>query len=337
MGMRTMEFTIQDIAKALGLSFVGDPNIVLKSIAPIDSATANQLSFVTGKQFAEALQRSQAGVVILPESLVNLAPSAYMVSSSPYLSYAKASHLFYPPAAVEAGVHSSAIIHSDAIIAKSASIGPKVVVESGAQIGKNCVIGAGCFIGEGAIIGDATHLFANVTIYHRCVLGQRCRVQSGAVIGGEGFGYVPSAQGWHRINQVGAVSIADDVEIGANTTIDRGALGDTIIEEGVILDNQIQIAHNVRIGKRTAIAGCTGIAGSTIIGKNCTIAGSVNIVGHLNITDNVHLTATSFVMRSISEPGRYSSGMPLETNRKWLRTLSRLTQLDLFAAKLRRL
>jgi UDP-3-O-[3-hydroxymyristoyl] glucosamine N-acyltransferase len=211
------------------------------------------------------------------------------------------------------------------------------VIEAGVSIGEHCVIGAGCFIGHDTLIGARSRLFAHVTIYHGCTLGAHCRVQSGTVIGGEGFGYARGPEGWQRINQVGGVVIGDRVEIGANTAIDRGAIGDTVIEEGVILDNLIQIAHNVRIGRNTAIAACTGIAGSANVGSECTIGGSVNINGHIHIVDKVHITATSFVIRSITEPGQYSSGMLLEKNSKWRRTAARLTQLDAMASKLRRL
>ena len=329
--------TLRQIAKSLELPFRGDADYIVDSVAAIHEAKSNQLSFVVSPKFSAELQKSQAGIIILPESLLDLASSHCLIAADPYLSYAKASQLIHPASRCIQGVHPSAVVDSSATVHPTASIAASAVVESGAIIGEDCVIGAGCCVGQGSVIGARSVLFANVTIYHDCHLGNDCRVQSGAVIGGEGFGYARDTDGWARINQIGRVLLGDRVEVGANTTIDRGAIGDTVIEDGVILDNQIQIAHNVRIGRNTAIAGCTGIAGSTTIGSNCTIAGAVNIVGHLNIVDNVHLTATSFVIRSITEPGAYSSGMPLEKNRKWHRTFVRLTQLDALASKINRL
>lgn len=335
--MDSMELTLHQVADALALPFFGNGEYVVDAIAPIHSAGKNHLSFVVDQKFAEQLATTSAGVVILPEDLQSGYKGNYIVSPDPYLSYAKVSHLFYPPSKETEGIHSAAVVHPETYIAKGASVKAGAIIEQGAKIGQGCVIGPGCVVGQNACIGARSHLFANVTIYHDCQLGVDCRVQSGTVIGGEGFGYARQKEGWLRINQIGRVIIGDRVEIGANTAIDRGAIGDTIIEDGVILDNLIQIAHNVRIGRNTAIAGCTGIAGSTTIGSNCTIAGSVNIIGHLNIVNNVHITATSFVMRSITEPGQYSSGMLLEKSGKWRRTAARITQLDAMAAKIRRL
>ncbi len=329
--------TLQSIASSLQLPFQGDPNYLVDSVAAIHDAAAHQLSFVVSKKFAAELEKSAAGIIIVPESLLDLVPGNCLIAPDPYLAYARVSHLLHPNRPARCGVHSSAVVDPGASVHETASIAANAVVEKGVSIGADSFIGAGCFVGKDSVIGARSHLFANVTIYHKCLLGNDCRIQSGAIIGGEGFGYARHSDGWARINQVGRVVLADRVEVGANTTIDRGAIGDTVIEEGVILDNQIQIAHNVRIGRNTAIAGCTGIAGSTTIGSNCTIAGAVNIVGHLNIVDNVHLTATSFVIRSITEPGTYSSGMPLEKNRKWHRTFARLTQLDALASKIHRL
>ncbi len=333
-----MRTTIGDIAEYLNLSFIGDGQHVIDSIASIHNAKENQLSFVVSKKYLNELRLSTAGVVIIHPDLLEYVPGASIISNDPYGSYAKVSHYLYPESSpCASGVHPSAVINPDANIAASTHIGANAVIEQGVSIGEDCSIGSGCVLGQGVVLGDGCVLFASVTINHSCRLGNHCRVQSGTVIGGEGFGYAPGKEGWLRINQIGAVAIGDRVEIGANTTIDRGAIGDTVIEDGVILDNQIQIAHNVLIGRYTAIAGCTGIAGSTIIGKNCTIAGAVSIVGHLNIVDNVHITANSLVLQSINESGKYSSGMPLQTNGKWRRTMARLTRLEKMAAKLNKL
>lgn len=329
--------TLESLATSLGLTFRGDPDYQVDSVAAIHDAAAHQLSFVVSGKYSNELRNSQAGIVILPESLLELAPNNCLIAADPYLAYAKVSHLLHPETQHHKGVHPTAFVDPNATVHPMASIGANAVIESGATIEDACIIGPGCFIGEGSVIGARSRLFPNVTIYHGCQLGSDCRIQSGTVIGGEGFGYARDTTGWERINQVGRVQLGNRVEIGANTTIDRGTIGDTIIEDCVILDNQIQIAHNVRIGRNTAIAGCTGIAGSTTIGRDCTIAGAVNIIGHLSIVDNVHLTATSFVIRSITVPGTYSSGMPLEKNRKWHRTFARLTQLDALASKINRL
>ena len=332
-----LELSLEEIADRLSLPYFGDPTYRLDGIASIENAEPNQLSFVVGKKYADELAATRAGVVILPEAMRNGFAGNAIVSPDPYLSYAYVSHIFYPPSPGFDGIHPAATVDPEAKVDPTASIAAGVVIERGARIEAGCVIGAGSVIGENARIGARTRLFANVTVYHSCELGIDCRVQSGTVIGGEGFGYAREGEGWQRINQIGRVMIGDRVEIGANTAIDRGAIGDTVIEDGVILDNLIQIAHNVRIGRNTAIAGCTGIAGSTSIGANCTIGGSTDIAGHLTIVDNVHFTGTAFVIKSVSEPGVYSSGMPAEKNSTWRRTVARLGQLDAMAVKLRRL
>ncbi len=316
------------LASALDLEFHGDATRELDGLAPVSVASQSQLTFVVSPRYRDSLINTEAGAVIVPAALADLAPCDTLISNQPYASYAAASQLLYPEYRAPAGINDSAMIDADTTIAADASIAAGVVVEQGASIEAGAEIGAGCCIGRGVTIGRNTILKPRVTINNDCQIGARCRIQSGAVIGSDGFGYAPTASGWMAIRQVGRVVIGDDVEIGANTTIDRGALADTVIGDGVILDNQIQIAHNVVIGERTAIAACVGIAGSTVIGKNCTIGGKSAIVGHLTITDNVHLTATSFVTQSISESGSYSSGMPLLPTGQWRRLYTRLGQLD---------
>ena len=316
------------LASALELEFHGDANRELTALAPVASADHSQLTFVVSPRYRDALVNTRAGAVIVPESLAEFAPCDTLISSQPYASYAAASQLLYPDYRAPAGISASALVDPDCQVAADASVGPGAIIEQGAVIAAGVQIGAGCCIGRGVTVSCDTVIKPNVTINADCQIGERCRIQSGAVIGSDGFGYAPTAKGWLAIRQVGRVIIGDDVEVGANTTIDRGALSDTIIGDGVILDNQIQIAHNVVIGERTAIAACVGIAGSTVIGKNCTIGGKSAIVGHLSITDNVHLTATSFVTRSIEESGSYSSGMPLLRTSQWRRLYTRLGQLD---------
>lgn len=335
-------FKLGHIAEALQLPLHGDPDLLVDHLSPIQSAAAGSLSFVVGKRFADALRQSQATAVIVPADLVTEAPGACLESPDPYYSYAAASHLLYPELKPRAGVHPTASVGEHVVLGDGCVIGPNCCIDDHVHIGSQTIIGAGTVIGSNTRIGSDCRLFAAVTVYHDCVLGDGCRVQSGAVIGAEGFGYAwggdsKETSAWLRINQIGRVCIGDHVQIGANTTIDRGALEDTVIEAGVILDNQIQIGHNVRIGAHTAIAGCVGIAGSATIGSHCRIGGKSAIVGHIQIADGVTLGATSFVSRSIDTPGAYASGAPLQAWTAWRKTFSRLPQLDDIVRRLRAL
>ena len=245
--------------------------------------------------------------------------------------------LLFPHAPAPVGVHPTAVVDPQAVVDGSASIGPHAVVEAGARIGARCEVGAGCFVGREAVIGADTRLLPNVTIYHECVLGERVLIQAGAVIGGDGFGFANDGGRWVKIPQLGRVVIGDDVEVGANSTIDRGAIDDTVVEEGVKIDNLVMVAHNVHIGAHSAAAGCVGIAGSARIGRHCTLAGGVGIVGHLEIADGVHVTGMSMVTHAIHESGVYSSGTPLMENREWRKSSVRFKQLDDMARRLREL
>ncbi len=305
--------------------------------APIERAKADELAFVVGKKFVEQLRSCQAGAVIVPSQMLEEAPGNCLVSDNPYDSYAVASWLLNPEHKIPLGVHASATVAPSAALGNNISIDANAVIGEAVVIGDGVSIGANCVIGDNVSINSNSRLFANVTIYHGCTVGHECRIQSGAVLGAEGFGYARNKDGWNGIHQTGGVQVGDRVHIGANTTIDRGAIDDTVIGDGVILDNQIQIAHNVRIGQNTAIAGCVGIAGSTTIGENCQIGGACNIVGHLSITDNVVLNAASLVTRSIDEAGRYSSGMPLQSSNSWKRTFVSLGKLDDLVKRVRRL
>ena len=326
-----------DLATALGLPLNGNPEHVVIRFATIEHAKENELAFVVGKKYVEELRSCQAGAVIVPPQMLTDAPGNCLVSDNPYDSYATASWLLNPEHKNASGIHASAVIAQSATLGVGVNVGPNVVIGENVLLGDSVCIGANCVIGDNVSIRDRSRLFANVTIYHGCQIGLDCRFQSGAVIGAEGFGYARHEQGWRAIHQTGGVQLGDRVHVGANTTIDRGAIDDTIIGDGVILDNQIQIAHNVQIGQNTAIAGCVGIAGSTTIGENCQIGGACNIVGHLSITDNVILNAASLVTRSIVEAGRYSSGMPLQTSNTWRRTFVSLGKLDDLVKRVRRL
>ena len=330
-----------DLAKALDLELHGDANCAITRLAPIETATADELAFVVGAKFRSALIHSAAGAVILPAALSASAPRNCLISEDPYVSYARASWLLKPWANPAPGVHASAIVHPTAKIAKTAHVGAGVVIGEQTIVGEEAVIEAHCVLGRRVSIGDQCQLFARVTVYDDVLLGECCRIQSGAVLGSEGFGYAwqraAETPGWQQIQQTGGVRLGNAVHVGANTTIDCGAIDATVIGNGVILDNQIQIAHNVCIGDYTAIAGCTGIAGSTHIGSHCQIGGACNIVGHLRIADRVVINAASLVTRSIDQPGRYGSGMPLQPEREWRRSFVTLGRLDSLFKRVRRL
>lgn len=327
---------LRQLADSLDLKLRGNGDLQIAALAPIADAGSSDLSFVVGPRYLKALRATGAGAVIVPPALVDEAPCSVLVSDNPYLSYARATHLLYPETVLTPGVAETAMVAPGATLGEGVTVLANAVIEEGVTIGAGSVIGVGVHVGRNSHIGEQCVIKTHVSIAHECLLGDRCRLQSGAVIGSDGFGYAPSKNGWVAIRQVGRVVIGNDVEIGANTTIDRGALADTIIEDGVILDNQIQIGHNVKLGKNTAIAACVGIAGSTTIGERCTIGGKTAIVGHLTITDDVHLTATSFVVRSITEAGSYSSGMPLQKTSLWRRTYSRLGRLEELARAIKK-
>lgn len=325
-----------ELAQALELDLHGDPTHEVYRLASIATASKDDLTFVVSTRYSDELKSSVAGAVIVPESMADIASGNYLVSANPYASYAKASWLLAPESTPAAGVHELANIHPSATVDPTATVGAYAVIGASVHIDTNAIIGEHCVLGAGVRIGARSRLFPRVSVYHDCELGEDCRVQSGAVVGAEGFGYA-YAQGWQAIHQTGRVVIGNKVHIGANTTIDRGAIDDTVISNGVILDNQIQIAHNVHVGENTAIAGCVGIAGSTHIGANCQIGGASNIVGHLTIADGVVLNATSYVSQSIDSPGRYSSGMPLQASAQWKRTFVTLTKLNELLNRVRRL
>jgi len=326
-----------ELATALGLTLHGNAERIVVALAPIDRAGPEELSFAVGHKQLDMLRRSQAGALIVTPALVAEVSGDCLSSLDPYASYAEASWLLQPEKRPAAGIHTSAQIDGTATIAASASIGAFAVIGAHTSVGERAVIGCRTILANDVHIGADTRLFPGVAVYERVTIGNDCRVQSGAVIGAEGFGFASTASGWQPIQQTGGVQIGDRVHIGANTTIDCGALDPTVIASGVILDNQIQIAHNVQIGENTAIAGCVGIAGSTTIGDNCQIGGACNIVGHISIADGVVLNAASLVTRSIADAGRYSSGMPLLPSGAWKRSFVTLSRLNELLRRVRRL
>ena len=327
-------FTLAQLAERLNASLSGDANLVVTGLAALQDAGADQLSFLANPQYRKYLASTRAGAVLLTPADAEAFAGNALIVANPYLAYGQLSHLFDRKPIASAGIHPSAIIAADAQIDPCASIGPGVVVESGVRIAAGVTLGAHCVIGARSQIGEGGWLAPRVTLYHDVCIGRRVVIQSGAVIGGEGFGFANEKGVWQKIAQIGGVSIGDDVEIGANTTIDRGALADTIIGNGVKLDNQIMIAHNVQICDHTAMAGCVGISGSTKIGKHCMIAGGVGMVGHIEVCDHVFVTGMTMVTRSITEPGAYSSGTAMQPAAEWKKSVARLRQLDDMARRL---
>jgi len=326
--------TLGEVAARLDLQLVGDPATPIAGLASLASATAQDLTFITSRKRLGELRSTAAAAVIVQPEWQRDCPVACLLAADPYLAYARASRLFDRRVAPDYRVHPTAIIAPDVQLGAPVAIGPGVVIETGVAIADDVVVDAGVFIGANSRIGARTHLYPNVVLYHGVRIGDDCRIHAGAVIGADGFGYAPGPDGWEKIAQLGGVQLGHRVEVGACSTIDRGALDDTVIDDGVIIDNQVQIAHNCRVGKNTAIAGCVGIAGSTTIGENCTLAGAVGVSGHLDICDNVHLTGQARVTRSIHAPGTYSSGTKLAPTRVWALNAVRFTRLDTLERRL---
>ncbi|AUY36010.1 UDP-3-O-(3-hydroxymyristoyl)glucosamine N-acyltransferase [Pseudomonas soli] len=333
----TVTMTLGQLAEALGAELKGPEALEITGLATLQEAVSGQLSFLANKQYRKFLDDSTASAVLLKaEDAEGFAGNALIVAD-PYLAYARISHLFDPKPKAVAGIHPSAVVAEDAQVDASASIGPFAVIESGAHIGANVTVGAHCFIGARCLIGEGGWLAPRVTLYHDVTIGKRVVIQSGAVIGGEGFGFANEKGVWRKIAQIGGVTLGDDVEIGVNTAVDRGALSDTRIGDGVKLDNQIQIAHNVQVGDHTAMAACVGISGSTRIGKHCMIAGGVGMVGHIDVCDNVFVSGMTMVTRSITEPGGYSSGTAMQPLAEWRKSAARIRQLDEMSKRLQQL
>lgn len=329
-----MKYTLGELAEHVSGKVKGDASCIIESVATLQHANATQITFLTNPSYRKQLGSTKAGAVIISASDAEYCPVNTIVSQNPYAAYARIAALLSPTETYSKGIDSSAHVATDAVISESASIAAGVVIESGVGIADSVRIGPGCVIQKNTKIAANSILTANVTIAHDCEIGERNLIHPGVVIGADGFGQAMDNGNWIKVPQLGRVVIGDDVEIGANTTIDRGAIENTVIEDNVKLDNQIQVAHNVKIGAHTAIAGCTAIAGSTKIGKHCRIAGMVGIVGHLEIVDNVTVTAKSLVTHSIKEAGVYSAGTPLEPSKKWRKNTIRFKQLDEMAKRL---
>lgn len=322
------DICLRDIVAALGGELHGDGNTRIDALAPLDRAGPGALSFVSHPKYRQGLVTSQAACVIVPLDLKSIAleRGACIVSEAPYLYFARLTQWWRKSldaqrasGGVQGGVHASAVVDVSAQVHPTATVGPLCVIERGARIGAH------------------THLRARVTVGEDCTIGRRCLLHSGVVIGADGFGFAPDGDRWEKIEQLGAVSIGDDVEIGANTCVDRGALNDTVIEDGVKLDNLIQVGHNVRIGRNTAIAGCVGIAGSAVIGPQCTIGGGAIVLGHLEIAAHVNISAGTLVSKSIHKSGHYTGIFPLDANANWERNAASLKQLHRLRERIKQL
>lgn len=330
-------YTLHDIAKHIGANVHGEGTTEIVGLNTLQDAGPKELSFLANPSYRNFLIDTRAGAVIVTVDDLDGYQGNALVMDNPYLGYALASSLFDCAPVSKPGVHPSAVVADSASVAKTASIGPNVVVSDNVVVGEHSIIGAGTFVGNNTILGEHCRISANVSIYHGVSIGDHVTVHSNTTIGADGFGFAHHEGRWQKIYQLGGVVIGNRVEIGACSTIDRGALDNTVIEDGAILDNHVQVAHNVRIGENTAIAGCSGISGSTVIGKNCILAGQVGVVGHISICDGVHLTGGTIISKSLNKPGSYSSGTAFSNSREWRKNAVRFNQLDDLAQRIKQL
>ncbi|MDW8844853.1 UDP-3-O-(3-hydroxymyristoyl)glucosamine N-acyltransferase [Erwinia sp. MMLR14_017] len=326
---------LADLAQQLDAELHGDGDLVISGIASMQSAQSGQITFLSNSRYREQLVTCKASAVVLLAQDLECVQSAALVVKDPYLTYARMAQILDSTPQPATNIAPSAVIDPSAKLGQHVSVGANAVIESGVELGDNVVIGAGCFIGKNTRIGKGSRLWANVSVYHEIQIGERCLIQSGTVIGADGFGYANDRGNWVKIPQLGTVIIGDRVEIGACTTIDRGALDNTQIGNGVIIDNQCQIAHNVVIGDNTAVAGGVIMAGSLKIGRYCMIGGASVINGHMEICDKVTVTGMGMVMRPITEPGVYSSGIPLQPNKTWRKTAALVMNIDEISKRLK--
>ena len=332
-----MSYSLKQLAEHTGARLIGDAELVINAVAQLDDAAEGDICFVSSSKYIVSLKNTSASAVILREDVVTESPVASLVVENPRAAYAKVVALLYPEQIPSSGIHDTAVIASSANVSKLAYIGPNVVIEEGVVIEDGVRIDAGCFIGQNSRIGLNTHLYSNVTVYHTCIIGECGIMHSASVIGSDGFGFEFDQGEWLKIPQVGGVIIGNSVEIGACSVVDRGALQNTIIGNGVKLDNHVQIAHNVNVGEHTLMSRGVGIAGSTKIGKNCLFAGMTGVRDHIEIADNVIVTAMSMVSKSLTKPGSYSSNTPIDETRVWRKNSARFRQLDEMAKRIKQL
>ncbi|MBW8807869.1 MAG: UDP-3-O-(3-hydroxymyristoyl)glucosamine N-acyltransferase, partial [Lysobacter sp.] len=326
--MDELSYSAQELAERYALGLHGNADARVSGVGTLAKAGPGQLAFLANPKYRAQLADSQASIVVMREDDAREHAGTALIARDPYAAFAKISALFDPRPVREPGIHASAAIDPSAQVSPDAHIGPFVSIGARSRVEAGAMIGPGCVIGEDCVVGAGSELIARVTLVTRVRLGQRVLIHPGAVLGADGFGLAMEAGRWLKVPQLGGVSIGDDCEIGANTTIDRGAIEDTVLEEDVRLDNQIQIGHNVHIGAHSAMAGCSAAAGSARIGRYCLIGGGAGVLGHLEVCDKVTITAMSLVTSSIREPGEYSSGTPLMDNRSWRKNAARFKQLD---------
>jgi UDP-3-O-[3-hydroxymyristoyl] glucosamine N-acyltransferase len=326
--------TLGEIAARLGGRVAGDPQVRIEQVGSLEHAGPRQIAFLAGARYKSQLTQTRAAAVILAPPAEELTSLPRIVCDEPYVYFARLSRLLNPRRIPEPGRHPTAQVDPTARVSPSARIEAGAVIGANAEIGARTWIGEGCFVGEGATVGEDSHLYPRVVMYAGCRLGARAIVHSGAVIGADGFGMARTAEGWLKVPQIGRVLVGDDVEIGANTTIDRGTVDDTVIEDGVKLDNQIQIGHNCHIGAHTAMAGCAGVAGSARIGRRCTVGGAAVILGHLSICDDVNVSAGTVISRSIRKPGTYTGLYPFDDNASWARNTALVRHLAELAERI---
>jgi len=332
-----MALSLGELAVRFGCELRGDPHTRIDHVATLASADDRALAFLANPRYRGQLAATRAAAVVLSSQAAGECPTAMLLSDNPYASYARMAALLHPPPPLASGIHPTALVHPQARIDPTAEVGAYTTVAAGVSVGERVLIGPHSSIERDVVLQADVRLVARVTLGRGVVIGARSVLQPGAVIGADGFGFAPEHGRWLKVPQLGTVRIGADVEVGANTTIDRGAIEDTLIEEGVKLDNLIMIAHNVRIGAHTAIAACTGISGSTTVGKRCMIGGAVNLAGHIHIGDDIVITGGSSVSNSLKKPGVYSGGIPSEEAPTWRRLVARFKRSDHLAARVRRL
>jgi UDP-3-O-[3-hydroxymyristoyl] glucosamine N-acyltransferase len=332
-----MQASLGELAAKFGCELIGDPSVIVSRVATLSNADSTALSFLANRAYREALSSTSAAAVIVDQKDAADCPVAALVAHDPYLTFARIAEVLHPPAENVAGVHPSAVIDTSACVAETAHIAANAVIGENTVIGEHVYIGPGCIVGTDCKIGDYSRLIANVSVIQDVTVGDRCVLHPGCVIGADGFGMAMSEEGWVKVPQIGGVNIGDDVEIGANTCIDRGAIDDTIIDDGVRLDNLIQIGHNARIGAHTAIAGMTAIAGSATVGKRCMIAGLSGVIGHVTVCDDVVIKAQALILKDIDEPGMFSATFGAEKDKVWKRMVARFKRLDSLFDRVRKL
>ncbi len=332
-----MPVRLAELAVRFGCKLRGDPDALVERVASLQEAGPGTIAFLANRRYRRYLAQTRATAVVIEPALADECPVAALATSNPYAAYARIAQLLHPEPAFEPGRHASAVVEPGASVDATAWVGPHAYVASGAEIGRGAYIGPGSIVMAGARVGDSSRLVARVTICKGVRIGQRCTLHPGAVVGGDGFGHAPDGGAYVKVPQIGAVVIGDDVEVGANSTIDRGAIGDTVIADGVKIDNQVQIGHNVRIGEHTVIAGCVGISGSAVIGRRCMLGGMVGVVGHLEICDDVLVTGRTMISSSIRQPGIYSSALAADEAKRFRRNAARFQKLDELAKRVQRL